>query len=456
MFKAFLYNILENDRSRHFVVYQSFSFSILMLSVIFGIYDELKGFHSELHPYIVKLEFLVSAIIAFEYAGRFILAERKFEYLINPLSIIDLIAIFPYFQPFRFLRFIVIGARLLRIAYRYRYFAKGFTFIFRSISFEFYFLFALFVLFFIASLVIMYSLERGAGNPKVNTFFDALYLVVITMTTVGYGDITPVTPEGKLLSMFLGAGGLFIFSISIATISAGFFNYIQMLKLGMISFKDMKNHIVICGWNETAQVIIENLSPLGRDIVVITQQEIKPPEGVHYKKGDFGREDVLEDAGVGKAHMVIILAEKLPGFSEDSIDARTILTGMQVRDMNRSATLVLEILLRENAKLIKRRRIADYLIIGGEMLGVIISKFAQEKFYGEFFSHIVEHMDVETHEWDEETTVADAERRLEQRGYRIVGIIRDGRLIYFPRISFRIRKGDKLLLIREHSKEERT
>ncbi len=455
MVKTFLHTILENDRSRAFILYQSFSFSILMLSVIFGIYDELKGFHTELHPLIEKLELFVSFIIAFEYTGRFVLAERKFEYVINPFSIIDLIAIIPYFQPFRVLRFIVIGARFLRIAYRYKHFAKGFTFIFRSISFEFYFLLALFILFFFASLVIMYSLEIGAGNSRIKDFFDVLYLVVITMTTVGYGDITPVTWEGRVLSMLLGAGGLFIFSMSIATISAGFFNYIQMLKLGMISFKDMKNHIVICGWNETAQVIIENLKKTGRDIVLITQQDIPSPEGFYYKKGDFGREDILLDAGVDKAYMVIVLGEKLPGFTEDSIDARTILAGMQIRDMNRDVILVLEVLLRENAKLIKRRRIADYIIIGGELLGVIISKFAQERFYGEFFNHIVERIDVETVKWYEETTVGEAERRLEQKGYRIAGVIKDNRVIFFPRISFQLRKGDKLLLIKEHSKEDR-
>ena len=455
MVKAFLHEILENDRSRVFVVYQSLSFSLLMLSIIFGIYDELKGFHLELHPLIMRFELVVSAIIAFEYVGRFILARNKLEYIVNPLSMADLIAIIPFFQPFRVLRFLVIGARFLRIAYRYRHFAMGLTFIFRAVSFEFYFIFSFFLLFFFASLLIMYSLEAGAGNPQIRSLFDALYLVVITMTTVGYGDITPVTWEGKVLSMLIGAGGLFLFSVSVATVSAGFFNYVQMLRMGMISFKDMKNHTVICGWNETAQVIIENLRRLGREIVLITEQDIPSPEGFYYKKGDFGREDVLLDAGVDKANMVIILAEKLPGFTEDSIDARTVLAGMQVRDINRSAVLVLEILLRENAKLIKRRRIADYIIIGGEMLGVLISRFAQDKSYGDLLSYIVERTEVETLEWGEEAPLLEAERKLEHRGYRIVGVIRDGRTTFFPRITYQLRKGDKLLLIKEHSKEER-
>jgi len=245
MVKAVLHEILENDRSRVFVVYQSISFSLLMLSIVFGIYDELKGFHWELHPLIMRFELLVSGIIAFEYIGRFILARNKLEYVVNPLSIADLIAIIPFFQPFRVLRFMVIGARFLRIAYRYRHFAMGLTFIFRAVSFEFYFIFSFFLLFFFASLLIMFSLEAGAGNPNVKNLFDALYLVVITMTTVGYGDITPVTLEGRILSMLIGAGGLFLFSVSVATVSAGFFNYVQMLRLGMISFKDMKNHTVI-------------------------------------------------------------------------------------------------------------------------------------------------------------------------------------------------------------------
>ncbi len=454
MLKGILYELLENDRSRTFIIYQSFSFSMLMLSIIFVVYEELVGFHTDLHPLIKEFEYLVSGIIAFEYTGRLILAERKLEYVINPLSIVDLIAIIPFFQPFRVVRFIVILARFLRIAYRYKHFAKGLTYVFRSISFEFYFIFSFFVLFFMASLVIMYSLEAGAGNPDIKDFFDVLYLVIITMTTVGYGDITPITTPGRFLAMFLGAGGLFLFSMSIATISAGFFNYVQMLRMGMISFKDMKDHIVICGWNETAQVIIENVKGMGRDIIVISDQDIPQSEDYHYKKGDFGREYVLLDAGVDKAHMVIVLAEKMPGFSEDSIDSRTILTGMQVRDLNKKAVLILEILLRENAKLIKRRRIADYMIIGGELVGVIISRFARDRVFGEFFNHLIEHTDVQMVPWTKDSTVGEAERELERKGLRIVGVVRDHRTVYFPRSGYRISKGDKVVVIKEITKEE--
>lgn len=453
-FRRFLKEILENERSKAFLLYQISSFSLFVSSIILGLYDELRGFQAEVKPLILALELLVSGVIAFEYSGRLFLATNKVEYLLNPLSILDLISIVPAFQPFRLLRFIVLGARFLRMTYRYRFFLKTVPSILRSVSFELYALFLPFVFLILTAVVVIYSLETSAGNSTIKSLFDALYLAVITMTTVGYGDVLPITREGKFLAMLLGIGGLILLSMSISTLSAGFFSYVQMLKMGMISFKDMKDHIVVCGWNETAKVVIDDLKGLDRDIVLLTTQDIPPLDGIYYKKGDFGREEVLADAGVDKAYMVLVLGEKLPGFSEDSVDARTILTGMQVRDMNRDAILILELLLGENAKLIRRRRIADYIIVGGEVLGTLISRIAQHKFYGEFLDHLVEHVDLEIREWEEEVSVGEAERRIEHEGYRIVGVLRDGRATYFPRASYTLKKGDKLLLVRERKRKE--
>jgi len=51
--------------------------------------------------------------------------------------------------------------------------------------------------------------------------------------------------------------------------------------------------------------------------------------------------------------------------------------------------------------------------------------------------------------WNEDMSVLEAEKKLERKGYRVVGVVRDGRTTYFPRISYQIKKGDKLLLIKE-------
>ncbi|RMH79699.1 MAG: potassium channel protein [Acidobacteria bacterium] len=419
MLKTHLHRILEGYGSTSFLVYHSFSFAILLLSVILGLYDESKGFHSEIHPLVLSVELFVSAIILFEYLGRLYLAKDKLKYLIHPLSILDLIALVPFFQPFRLIRFAVLLARFIRITYRYRYIFQSLIYVFTSVLSELAFAGSLVLFLFFLGVTIIYSIEKGAGNPSINNPFDAVYMVIITMTTVGYGDITPITWQGRFVALVLAVGGLISFSALVATLSAGIFRYMNMVASGTLSYRDMKDHIVICGWNETASVVIERLKPLGKSMVLVTTQEIPERRDLHYKRGDFGSEEVLLDAGVERASMVIILAEKLSGFSDDSVDARTILSAMQVRDLNHTATIIVELLLRENAKLIRRKGIADYIIVGGEFLGVLISKFAQNELFGNLFEYLVEKTHMEVLPSKGGLTVEEVMKELDGAGYKL-------------------------------------
>ncbi len=447
-----LHNLLENTASSLFILYQSFSFGVLLLSVLLGLYDEISGFPKDLHPVIFKLELFVSAIILFEYLGRLYLSKNKLAYVVHPLSIIDLVALIPFFQPFRLLRFVVLSARLFRITYRYRYVLIAYRDIFKSVSFELLLLLSSFPLVFLIILIVFYSIEKSARNPEIKSIFDAFYVLFITMTTVGYGDITPITWEGKVLAMITAVAGIFAFSSLVATMSAGLSNYVNMLRSGMLSYRDMKDHIVICGWNETGNVIVEKLKDYGRDIVVITTQDLSGYRGFHYKKGDFGSEEVMKDAGIDKAHMVIVLAEKLPGYSEDSVDARTILAGMQARDLNRNAVIVLEILLRENAKLIKRRNVADYIVIGGEVVGSLIASLVHGRVLANLIDYIEAHLEVEVISAEAGKRIGEIERELEDKGYRILGVMKENRISYFPKLSHKLSEEEKLIVLREKSK----
>ncbi len=455
MVKRILYNLLENDRSVAFILYNTFSFSLLFVSVILGLYDEFYGFHTQLHPIILNIEYFVSGIIAFELVGRFILAENKKAYLINPLTIMDFIAVIPYFHIFRTVRLVVLIARLLRLTYRYRFFLEFFAKVFREVYYEILFVLGIFFVIIFSILLIMFSLEHGAGNPGVKSFFDAVYLVIITATTVGYGDITPITHAGKVFAMVLGIMGLFLFSLLSATVSTGFFHYVNMLKTGMLSFREMKNHIVICGWNETGEVIVEELKRYYREkgekvktIIVITEQELTPEDTFYYKKGDFVKEDVLKNAGVEQAEMVIILAEKSVNLTEDSIDARSILTAMLVRDLNPKAKIIVEVLMRENAKTLRRKKIADYIIVDGEIVGSIISKIIKKERATEIFEFLMDKVDYVEQEATEELTVEEILRSLE-KGMSLVGVKRGEELIMFPDLDFEVKPGDTLLLIKK-------
>jgi len=292
MLKKFLYNLLENDRSFTFIIYNTFSFSLLFVSVILALYDEFYGFHTKLHPLILRIEYLVSAIIAFELVGRFILAEDKKKYLLNPLTLLDFIALLPYLHIFRTVRLLVIVARLLRLTYRYRFFFEFFGRVFREVYYEVLFVFGIFFMLISSILLIVYSAEHGGGNPGIKEFFDAVYFTIITATTVGYGDVTPVTTVGKVFAMVLGVMGIFLFSLFSATVSTGFFHYVSMLKSGMLSFREMKNHIVVCGWNETGEVILEELKKY-----YASRGERDEDGGGHHRAGAGKRRRLLLQKG---------------------------------------------------------------------------------------------------------------------------------------------------------------
>jgi len=453
--RKLLYELLEDDRSFVFYIYNTFSFSVILISVILTLYDEFYGLHSKLHPIVLEIEWLASTIIAFELVGRYILAENKVRYLTNPLTILDFIALIPALQIFRAVRLIVLIARVLRLTYRYRFFFGFFLNIIREFAFELIFLFALILVVIFSILLIIFSVEHGAGNEKIKTFFDTLYYVIITATTVGYGDITPSTQLGRALAMVLGILGIFLFSLITATVSTAFFHYVNMLKRGMVSFRELKNHIVVCGWNETGEVILEEIMKYWeekgerkRPIVVVTEQELEPRHEFYYKKGDYVSEEVLKNAGVEHADMVIVLAEKGVDLTEDSIDARTILSAMLTRDLNPKATIIAEILLRENAKTIKRKNIIDYIIVDGEVVGQMISNFLKRKDIPHILDYFLDKVDYFEVKPKKEKTVKEVIKELGKEG-KLLGIKRGREFIFLPDLDMEVTPEDTLILIKE-------
>ncbi|GAB6066647.1 NAD-binding protein [Aquifex pyrophilus] len=453
--KKLLYELLENDRSVVFYIYNTFSFTVIFISVILTIYDEIHDFHSSIHPIVKNIEYFASLIIAFELVGRYVIAENKLNYLKNPLTILDFIAIIPTFQSFRIIRLLVLIARVLRLTYRYNFFFAFFKNVLKDFAYELIFLLAIFFVFIFSLILIIFSIEHLGGNPNIRSLYDALYYVIITATTVGYGDITPKTPEGRFLAMVLGISGLFLFSLITATFSTSFFHYVNMLKAGMVSFREMKNHIVICGWNETGEVVLESLKKFYEEkgermkpVVVITEQELEPRKEFYYKKGDYVSEEVLKNAGVENASVVIILAEKGVNLTEDSIDARTILSAMLVRDLNPRATIIAEILLRENAKTIKRKKIIDYIVVDGEVVGLMISNFLKKREKADVLDLIIEKVDYEEIPAGESKTVEELEREIKD-GKILLGIRRGDEIIVMPDKDFEVLPEDMLIIVKK-------
>lgn len=155
------------------------------------------------------LNTVILAIFTVEYFLRLWSAENRLRFFFNPYSLIDLIAILPFLFTALDIRFIRIF-RWFRILRLIRFFEGKtvFGYVTRQDSAIFArILFTVFTIIFIYSGLI-YQVEHPVNGEEFKTFLDAVYFAVATMTTVGYGDITPVSQIGRLLAVLMILTGI--------------------------------------------------------------------------------------------------------------------------------------------------------------------------------------------------------------------------------------------------------
>lgn len=146
---------------------------------------------------------------AFEYLLRFWCAEQKTNFVFSFFSIIDLLAILPIFPGILQLSFIRLlrWFRILRLIRFLKFEISIFQIdtadgvIFARI------LFTLFTIIFIFSGLI-YQVEHSVNPELFKTFLDAVYFSVVTMTTVGFGDLIPISEGGRLLTVLMILTGI--------------------------------------------------------------------------------------------------------------------------------------------------------------------------------------------------------------------------------------------------------
>ena len=180
---------------------------ILLSSVIFV--AQTYPISDSARNIIDTIDQLIGIIFVAEYLIRFWCTEQKIRFFLKPFSLLDLVAIAPFilkltniqfirifrwFRILRLIRFINLKVYFLRIS-------SEDGVIFARI------LFTLFMIVFIYSGLI-YQVEHGANSQAFGTFLDAFYFSVVTMTTVGFGDVTPVSEGGRLLTVLMILTGI--------------------------------------------------------------------------------------------------------------------------------------------------------------------------------------------------------------------------------------------------------
>lgn len=234
-----------------------------------------------------------------------------------------------------------------------------------------------------AGAVSILLLERPV-NKSLSGLGDALYWAIISMTTTGYGDITPFTPGGRVVAIIIVISGIILLSIVTSTVTSIFVEKKIREGKGLETIK-FKGHTVICGWNGNATEVIDALLRLapakGLKLVFINELPEGEIEALRYRyreehfkflRGDFTQEEVLTRANIQQAGSAILLADTSGQRSLEKADDRTILATLAIKSLAPEVKTCAELLNMENRVHLKRANV-DEIIVRGEHLGSLLA-----------------------------------------------------------------------------------
>ena len=235
-----LHQILEHkdpsDRTGRWI--NTLLMTIIVVSVIVAMLDTVPAIRAEYAEALNAMEWFIVIVFCLEYCTRLwsCVEERKYthplwgrlRYMLIPLMLVDLLSILPAFLTFLSGDLVVLRSirllRMMRILKLGRY-SKGFGLVADVLHDKREELLAalsilLFLLFLSSNL--MFVVEREAQPEAFGSILDALWWGVSTITSVGYGDIMPVTPAGKLIGGIVQMLGVGLFAIPAGVFAAGF------------------------------------------------------------------------------------------------------------------------------------------------------------------------------------------------------------------------------------------
>lgn len=256
-----VYNLIRDDDENDLAsnIFDGIIITLIIINVIMTIADTFS-LPESIQKIFNIVEVISVVIFTIEYIMRVWTSDlmynnisafkARIKYIFSFMALIDLFSILPFYLPFiipidlRVLRMLRI-IRLFRVFKVNRY-TNALTVIANVLKRKKNQLvssvFVVFLLMIVAS-VLMYNVENQAQPEAFSNAFDALWWAVATFTTVGYGDIYPITGLGKLLSAIIAILGIGLVAVPTGIISAGFIEQIDEQK----EVEDKKQYCPYCG-----------------------------------------------------------------------------------------------------------------------------------------------------------------------------------------------------------------
>lgn len=230
----------------------------------------------------------------------------------------------------------------------------------------------------VASLALLALIAAGAVGYQVLeglTPLDAVYMTVITLSTVGFGEVKPLSTEGRLLTLFLifGGGGVAAYVVSGAAevIFSGDWRRFWEMRRRTRVLAQLKDHVIVCGYGRVGRHIAQTLKAESLPFVVIDLNAEKVArltgDGVLALTGNAANEARLKEAGIERARALMVAANS---------DAENVFIVLTARSLRADLLIVARANFEESeSKLLKagaNRVILPYRIAGRRMVTVLM------------------------------------------------------------------------------------
>jgi len=218
------------------------------------------------------------------------------------------------------------------------------------------------ILFFImVSASIAFLLEPDTFH----TWFNALYWVMTTMATVGYGDYFAKTVVGKVFTMFLYIFGIGLLSLVIGKVIDSMGEFQRQRGAGTLSFRG-KEHVILINWNKKAQSAVDEIFSYAPNchIVIIDESNRHPLEHmelVHFISGDPSADDILIKANIQEAKAAIIFGDAR--IDEAAlIDGKSLLVASSIERIAPQVHTTVEIMQEKNIQNFRHVHVNEFVL----------------------------------------------------------------------------------------------
>jgi voltage-gated potassium channel len=339
---------------------------------------------------------------------------------------------------------------------RYTKSLTGFLYVLKNKKFELITLLSLSAFFIFIAGIMLYVFEGDSDNPNIHNLFDAFYWALITISTVGYGDIAPVTPEGRVVTMLIIITGIGLISFVTSIIVSSFSERLGVLREGRV-IQDVgkkKNITVICGYGLLGRLVAKGLEKEGVEFVVIDKDEhlaqVAYNNGYHSICADASQGDIFRQLGIDEriTHVLCLTSD----------DIQNAFIAVNIKSLNENVYVTARCSDEEIAQKMEFAHV-DHIIMPEEIAGMMGAVYAGERVAFEVLLSIIEEkektqideINITKGSFLDNTTIGEVD--FEKLRVILLGVFRHSDLkslsefIFNPSSDFLLASGDSLVCI---------